>query len=188
VEELQDYSGEFKPDLKMTDFSKEMLVKMWESGGKLSVGMLGCWLAVVREKFGDDVTFELAMEVERRYILIERRRGREAGNFWGDDVADIFKYFQIDPGTGPICDKEFDLKDNNHGIWTVPHCHGLEIAEKIGDTALQSHICEWCRMCLTETFPLCGFNPKLKVTPLKLEPRPRKNRDEICCQWEFKID
>lgn len=186
--ELPDYSGEFKPDPKMTDFSKERLVKMWESAGKLSVAMLGTWVAIARERFGDDVAFELGMEVWKRQIVIERRLGREAGNFWGDDVATIFKYFQTDPGTGPICEQEFDLKNNNHGVWTVTHCRGLEFAEKIGDTALQPHICAWDRMCLQETLPLCGYNPRLKVTPLKLEPRPRKNRDEICCQWEFKIE
>ena len=29
-------------------------------------------------------------------------------------------------------------------------------------------------------------NPKIKVTPLKLPPR--KSPDEICCQWEFKLE
>jgi len=29
-------------------------------------------------------------------------------------------------------------------------------------------------------------NPKVKVTPLKLPPR--KERDEVACIWEFKIE
>ena len=30
------------------------------------------------------------------------------------------------------------------------------------------------------------YNPKMKVTALKLPPR--RSVDDICCQWEFKID
>jgi hypothetical protein len=31
-----------------------------------------------------------------------------------------------------------------------------------------------------------AINPKMKVTPLKLPPR--KSKDEIACQWEFRLD
>jgi len=30
------------------------------------------------------------------------------------------------------------------------------------------------------------FNPKMKAIPLKLPPRESKN--DIACQWEFRID
>jgi hypothetical protein len=30
------------------------------------------------------------------------------------------------------------------------------------------------------------FNPKMKVTALKLPPR--KSKDDVACQWEFKLE
>ena len=44
MKELQDYSGSFRPDLKLQDFSKDALVRMWQAAAKLYIGIdgLGC--------------------------------------------------------------------------------------------------------------------------------------------------
>jgi hypothetical protein len=187
--ELKDYSGEFRPDLKMEDFSKEALVKLWQLGAKLYIGLDGLYYSLNREKFGEDKARELAVEVWLRKGFAadqEVRRGREAMNIWGDDVASLFKFFQIDPGcAGVMPDVKYELKGKNHGIFTVKRCLSLEYFEKHGETSLQKHACE--------DLDILGFqraaelfNPKIKATAVKLPPR--KNREEIACQWEFKIE
>jgi len=185
MEELQDYSGEFNPDLRLADFSKEALLRLWEAGGKLYLGIDGLWYNFIREKFGEKTASEWDWEIWRRAVPLEVRRGREAMNIWGEDVASLFKYFQVDPGAGGIWpDFRCELKNNNHGILTVNHCRGLGYFERHGDMAALTNACEMDRWAFEDT-AYC-FNPKMKTTCLKLPPR--KSKDEIACQWEFKIE
>jgi len=186
MEELRDYSGPLRPDLKMEDFSKAALVRLWQAAGKLYVGLDGVWYSLIREKYGEDVARELDAELWRREAPLEVRRNREAMNIWGDDVEAVLKFLQVDPGGGAIF-PEFtcEMKDRNTGILTVKRCLGLEYYERHGETELQKHACE---VLDAEGFQQAAslFNPKIKVTPLKLPPR--KSKDEIACQWEFKME
>jgi hypothetical protein len=84
-----------------------------------------------------------------------------------------------------MMDLDFVVKDKHHGTLTVKRCWGLHLWEKIGEDALQKSVCE---VVDTIGFQLGGtwFNPRMKVTPVKLPPR--KDRHDIACQWEFAID
>ncbi|NQT47709.1 MAG: hypothetical protein HQ578_01895 [Chloroflexi bacterium] len=185
MEELRDYSGDFEPHLKMEDFSKDALVRMWLAAGRMYLGLEGTWSTVVKEKFGEQVARELDAEVWRRQTPIEVRQCRKAMNIWGEDVASLFKHMQVDPGAAGIWpDFECQLENRNHGILTVRRCAPLERCERYGDTVLQKHMCEVLDVeGFEDTAHL--FNPKIKVTPLKLPPR--QDPDEIACQWEFKV-
>ena len=184
--ELPDYSGELKPDLKMQDFSKDALVRLWQAAGKLYVGLDGLWYSLIRERLGEQMARELDRELWKRAAHLEVRRVREAMNIWGEDVASVFKFLQVDLGGGAIWpDFECALKDRNHGILTIKRCRGLEYYERHGETTLQKHACE---VLDVEGFEDAAhlFNPNIKVTALKLPPR--KSKDEIACQWEFKLE
>jgi hypothetical protein len=37
MEELKDYSGEFRRDIKLQDFSKDALVRLWTAASKLYI-------------------------------------------------------------------------------------------------------------------------------------------------------
>ena len=187
--ELKDYSGEFRPDLKMEDFSKEALVRLWRLGASLYIDLTGLYYTLHREKWGEDKARELDVEIWLRKGFAtdqEVRRGREAMNIWGDDVASLFKYFQIDPGgAGVLPDCKYELKDKNHGIFTVKRCLPLEYFERHGETVLQKLACEEVDIpSFQRTAEL--FNPKMKATPLKLPPR--KSKEDFACQWEFKLE
>ena len=97
--ELQDYSGPFNPSLKLTDFSKEALIRLIQACCKDYVGIDGCWSSLMREKLGDEKAFAYAKEMWWRWEVVAemRRTCREAFNIWGTDVEAVMKYCQFSP-------------------------------------------------------------------------------------------
>jgi hypothetical protein len=189
MKELQDYSGSFIPNLKMKGFSKDAILRLWIATSKLYTGVDGIWMTMTRERFGNEVACELDREIwTKRGTPVEIRRIREAMNIWGDDVESLFKYFQIHPQlTGLEYEIEYDLKNKNHGIYTIKRCKSLEYFERHNeDPQIVRYVCQeidWPAFQLTAH----TFNPNMKVTPLKMPPR--KSKDEFPhCQWEFKIE
>jgi hypothetical protein len=191
MEELQDYSGDFKPDLKMQDFSKDALTRLWLCGAKLYMGIAGRWYSVVRERLGEEMALELSREVWQGSGMngcrLESLRPREAMNIWGTDVASFLKFLQVDPGAAgvwPGC--EFELKNANRGKITIKDCLPLRYFERHGERELANlkHTCEELDG-VGFSIGARDFNPKMKVIPLKLPPR--RSRDEIACQWQVTL-
>ena len=116
----------------------------------------------------------------------EMRRPTQAMNIHGNDIASMFKYFQIDPGFAVMFDIDFELKDDGkYGLMTVTKCRTLEYCERHGDDWLLNLACDELDKPLIEETAL-AFNPKMKTTILKMPPR--KSKDDIACQWEFKLE
>jgi len=185
MEELQDYNGEFRPDLKLQDFSKDALVQIAIAGAKQYIGLDGLWVSLLREKFGEQVALDLDTKNWEKMSLLEYRFARESLNIQGDDVATLFKLYQIDPGVFAIMDCAYELKNKNHGIFTVKRCISLEYFERRGEAALLERMCHVIEEAAINRYAQ-AVNPKMKATPLKLPPR--KNKDEIACIWEMKIE
>jgi len=182
--ELQDYSGEFNPNLRMQDFSKDALVELWKAGGKLYLGLDGIWFGLIKERFGEEMAIELDTEVWDRATMPEWHRCCAALNIQGADVATLFKVIQIDPGGQAISDFDLDLKNNNHGILTCTRCGPLEWIERHGNASRQKNACD---MDITWFNKWAHYlNPNMKVTPLKLPPR--QSQDEVACIWEFEVE
>lgn len=182
---MEDYSGKLRPALKMQDFSKDALIRLWQAAGKLYVGLDGLWYSLIRERFGEEVARELDAELWRREAPLEVRRVREAMNIRGDDVEAVLKFIQVDPGGGAIFpDFSCELKNSGLGILTIRRCLGLEYYERHGEIELQKHACE---VLDAEGFQRAAslFNPNIKVKALKLPPR--KSKDEVACIWEFRL-
>ena len=184
MKELEDYSGEFSPDVRPKDFSKDALLRFLDTAARLYLGLDGIWFALMIKKFGDQVAKELVREAWLRATPIEIGRTMAAANIKGDDVATLFKAYQCDPAITGVNDVQFELKDKNHGIFTVKHCVTLDSFERRGDVEAIKFACGldtemWSVTCTP-------VNPKIKVTLLKRPPRERK--DDIACQWEFRLD
>lgn len=60
----------------------------------------------------------------------------------------------------------------------------LEALEKEGN-GRESEICGMVELKAFEGYA-SFFNSGIETRPLKLPPR--ENKDEICCQWEFKLE
>ena len=195
MKELQDYSGEFNPELTLPDFSREALIRLLVAAGKLYLGIDGVWTSLMRKKYGDKTAFDYDKEVWfSKGLELDIRQTVEALNIKGNDIPTLFKYLQFGPAfsviyVGPPPDFEprvkFELKSENHGIMTVTRCNSLEYFERHNDTALQKLACEEIDLPAFKWIAR-QFNPKIAVEPLKLPPR--KSRDEIACQWEFKLE
>jgi len=181
---LKDYSGPLRRNLKLSDFSNEALAALAIAAAKLYIGVDGLWYSLIKESFGEQMACDLDRELWHRAEPFEVNRTREALNIMGDDVASFLKFCQCDPGSGLFMDMDVEMIDKEHGIMTIKRCPSLEYFEKHGDAVLQKHALEldvW-------GFPKAAsrFNPKMKVTPLKLPPR--KSKKDIACQWEVKIE
>ena len=65
---------------------------------------------------------------------------------------------------------------------TIRKCRTLEYLE----AREPERIVPMCHVLGKPVMEKYLINPNIQVTPLKLPPR--KSKDEIACQWEFKIE
>jgi len=186
LQELEEYSSPFRPDVKLEDFSKEALLRLLKATARQYLAIDGIWNSVTREELGEEKARAMEMEVWRRATSSEIRRTMSALNIQGDDVATVLKAIQCAPGTAGIMDFSCELKDEKQGTLTVKRCSSLEFFERHHDT---DGIQFACRTLETEVgYPetAAAVNPRIKAIPLKRPPR--QSKDEICCQWLFKIE
>ncbi|MDD5094139.1 MAG: DUF6125 family protein [Dehalococcoidia bacterium] len=182
MSELEDYAGPFSPDVKYEDFSRDMLLELLSLQSDYMQKADGLWYVTVKNRVGDDVAFESDMWVWERAHVWELEQTTKLFKIGGHDVAALFKALQVSPWLRAL-KAQYDLKNSNYGIWTVLHCPTLIGLEKEGE-GREKRICQkWDRKCkqLLADF----FDPRIKATALKLPPR--KSKDDICCQWEFKL-
>jgi len=183
--QLQDYSGEFRPKIKYQDFTPEALARLCTEYARLGLALDGWWHTTVSEAHGKDEAIKLELATWDRGIPYEQKRVMEALNIKGNDVETCFKELQMDPQFClEIFDITWDLKNKNHGIYTVNKCRALERFEKQGDMKTALAMCD---LDLKAFEKISRFiNPKIKVTAIKLPPR--KDEKDIACRFEFKLD
>jgi len=185
MEELKDYSGKFVPNLRYEDLSKEVLAKLLKAYCKEMLVLDAYWQEQVRKRLGDEVVFECLLDNWTRVGKYEMGWAMEAANITGKDVEAYAKACQlIGSFAQDLYKYDFDLKNNNHGILTVHECPALTALEKRNP----ERIVQTCHVLELEGMKAytAAVNPAIQVKPLKLAPR--KSRDEVACQWEFKIE
>jgi hypothetical protein len=190
MEELQDYSGPYKPDGKFADFSKDALVRLLQNYQKIFVGLMGIWNGVNRQRMSVDETCKLDGDVyEMQVRQFELPLVTEAMNIHGDDVVTMLKYFQMCPDGAREGLYEFDqdIKNNNHAILTFTKCPTLFYCERHGSEKDIQCLCGPGGVEHRAFEAICRyFNPNMKSRALKLPPR--RSKDDICCVWEFKVE
>jgi len=190
AEELNDYSIPYKPDLKFEDFSKEALVRLIKAYRTIFVGLMGMWNTENRKRMSVEEAFGLDSNVYERllkkfYLPILK----EAMNIEGDDVLSLLKIFQVAPdgSGGQFYEFDYDIKDRNNVLLTFTRCPTLFYFEVTGTEKDIQCLCgpggvedraftQFCKLT----------NPKMKATALQVPPR--KDKDGICCKWEFKVE
>lgn len=182
--ELNDLSGSFDPNVRFEDFSKDLLLKLmhvWQSAWLI---MGESWYVAVKERSSTEEAN--ARELAAWTTVGERVNPRYArvANIQLNTVVDSLKALQLplDNIAGGWYEAVFDIKSPNHVIETVARCRTLEVVER-EDPGRVVALCEVLEKPMMERYLI---NPNIKVTPLKLPPR--KSRDDIACQWEFKIE
>jgi len=182
--EFDDLSGPFDPNLRFEDFSKSFLLKLmhvWQSAWLIHGES---WYMAVKERAGPEVAN--ACELAAWKTVGERVNPRYAkmANIRLNTVVDSLKALQLamDNTTGGWYRTVLDIKSPNHVVETVTRCRTLEVVEREDPDRIIA-LCEVLEKPMMERYLI---NPNIRVTPLKLPPR--KNQDDIACQWEFKVD
>jgi hypothetical protein len=183
MEKLNDYSGPYKPDLRLEDLSKGFLIKLIEEYQYAWLRLSGAWYDHVKDKFGAQAANEAELVAWCRMAELINPRYARLANIQLNTVLDSLKVAQL-----PLDNKrvdglsppgEDDIKNPNHVIMTVRKCRVLEFFERSAPERIEP----MCHVLEQEAMYRYFINPYIKITPLKLPPR--KSPDEIACQWEL---
>ncbi len=182
MKKLDDYSGDFNPDLKPSDFSYEALEKLIKIYAQLYKALDGFWYLALMEKRGNDEALACDILVWEKLCLYEMKKISEGFNIKGTDVKSAMKAFQLSPWAWNIR-SEFKVIDDNHVIWKVLHCPTVKALEREG-RGRENDICNNVEIRLNRLYA-SYFNPDIQVTCLKTPPR--ENENDFYCSWEFKL-
>jgi len=184
MSELADYSGPFDPHWSPEKLTKEALLKLVKSYSEYIYRIDASWYVTVKNRLGNDEAFACDRHVwEKKLQAYELKLMTGALNIRGDDVVAVMKYMQATPWAS-VDERQIDIKNNHHAVLTIHNCPTLSALEKEG-TGREKLICEDLTTSLFSKIAHY-FNPKIKVTGLKVPPR--KTYSDCSCQWEFKLD
>lgn len=182
MSKLDDYSGEFKPDLKPSDLSYEALEKLIRVYAKLYKALDGFWYLNVMDKHGNDEALQCDLLVWERLCKYEMDKITQAFNISGKPVVSMMKAFQLSPWSWNL-KSDFEMVNENHIIWRVLHCPTVAAMEKENKGREQAQ-CNYIEVRLNDAYAHY-FDPRIKVTCLKTPPR--QSKDDYFCRWEFKL-
>ena len=186
--DLNDYNGEFRPDLKISDFHKDILVRLWHVSSRNFGQRFGEWYRLVRERFGEKAAQQITCEVwmrQHKMLDLEERYVAGALNIQDRDLIGLLKSMQWDVGQQGMINTALELVDNNpyHGKATIHKCWIYEYAWRTGDFSYLDCICDLDLYGYQEVAR--WYNPSIQAVLTKAPSHERK--DEIPCQWEFFI-
>src|SRR6266705_333884 len=93
-----DYSGDFDPNFRFEDLSKEALVRLVREYGLIVHLLDRSALTAVGLRYGQEAVEEIAIEEWRGASPIYTERICRVMKIEGDGVSAIFKALQLDPG------------------------------------------------------------------------------------------
>ena len=184
--ERKDYSGEFDPDFRYEDLSKEALVRLVREFALIAQLLDRSVFAAVGLRYGQQTVEELAIEEWRGASPIYTERIRKIMNIEGNGVSAIFKQLQLDPGFAQhYMDVEYEVVDEQHGYFQLRSCGALLDVEPYGERAVRS----MCHAIEDGTFDVTAqaVNPKARIRPVHRPPRVPAGRVPVC-RWEVIID
>jgi len=179
MQKLDDYSGQFRPDLKFSDFSKDAMAELLELYSQLYRALDGFWYLAVKERVNNQEALSCDILTWRKLCTYEMAKITKKLNIKGKDIASLMKAFQLLPIFRSM---KYTISINgNVATLTFSQCPILEALEKEG-VGREDEICNMVTPQILRDYA-SFFNPDIQVKCLKAPPR--HNKDEICCQWEF---
>ncbi len=182
MKKLSDYSGRFLPDLKPSDFSPDTLAQLLTLYSQLYIALDGFWYLVVKERAGDEEALACDLQAWERICKYEMAKIKRQLKIRGNDVVALMKALQVCPWFQPMKCK-MEIRNKNYGMFTVTYCPTLAALEEEGE-GREGEICNLVEPRILGAYA-ASFNPDIEVKCLKSPPR--KSRDDICCQWEFRL-
>jgi hypothetical protein len=190
MSELRDYSGEFKPDLQIEDFSKDFLVKLMRQWSAAYLRMTELWNDAIVRRWGTEAAIPCEVEAWVRTSEITHPRIAKALNMEPKNIVDIMKLIQILPdGVGAgIYDPEYEIINENHVIMKFVRCRTLEFYEKRNQPERIVTVCQKVDPPVIERAVTVWF-PNAEMKPLWVPsgPRSEEEKGKPPCAWEFKL-
>ena len=179
---LRDYSGELNPNIKFEDFSKDVLLELLKLYSRLFLAIDGFWYLAIKERGSNEEALLCDIWVWEREVKYEMERLVKLLKIQGSDVIALIKALQISPWIHNL-GYNIEIINKNDAVLTITRCPTLEALEKEGERREET-ICKLVEPVIFKKYAEF-FNPNMKVRYLKLPPR--RSKEEICCQWEFKV-
>jgi len=169
-------------DSKLEGLSREELIDLVKLSSRMILALDGFWYLSVKELAGNDKALDrdnwVWDKVMKFYVdELARLLGVE-----GRDVADYMKVMGPRP-EGLVLEEEVEILNRKDAIRTVTYCPTIVAMEKEKEGRDAVHCSATCSEMRKKHSKL--FNPAIKVTCLKIPPR--KNKDDIFCQFEYRI-
>jgi len=169
-------------ELEFEDLPRGTLVKLLKLYSNLLWSVDGFWYLGLKDRVGNEEALAynnwLWERTIKKYLVNDIK---EILQIEGTSLADYVRLLQARPMYF-IFEEEIERQNDNEFVITVARCPVLEALEREGEGRDAIH----CRAACTvmREKHAAFFNPNIQVRSLKLPPR--KSRDEICCQWEYK--
>lgn len=183
MKKLNDYSGQFLPDLKIGDFSASALEKLLGLYSQLYSAVDGFWYLVVKERWSNDAALDCDLWVWDRMAKYEMKNITKQLNIQGRDITALMKAIQLSPWSWRA-DIKIDIENQNSAVYSVIRCKVLEYMEKEGE-GREYQICHIVEPRLLSCYA-SFFNPNIEVKCLKVPPR--EDQEGPCCQWRFTLN
>jgi hypothetical protein len=190
-EQMDDYSGPFRNNVTLEDFSREGLKKLVQIGGVIYGNLDRQWHERVTKKYGVEVADALHHDV----WFADGGVGDTENYF----IADVMKFADQDELTTPLkvwqclpamighMELTFERISDTEVQMYTPRCFVPETGEKEGPEVMKFMVNKIC-----SHLELFGFrhgaarwNPKIRIDPLKLPPR--RDANEPHCRWTIKM-
>jgi hypothetical protein len=179
---LNDYSGEFLPNLKLSDFSPDTLAELLKLYARLYIAMDGIWYLTLKQRVGDEEALACDIQVWELNCKYEMARIKRQLKIRGNDIVALMKAFQLCPWC-LLMKFDIEVRHKNSALYTVTYCPTLDALEQEG-LGREAEICNLVEPRIMKAYA-SAINPDIEVKCLKSPPR--KSKDEICCQWEFSL-
>lgn len=181
--ELNDYSGDFRPDLSFDDFSREFvleLIKSWQWS----------WMHLDHAFFEqfilrNDLTSAFDMDMAG-WLRVATRINPVFAEIAGipmTNVVDCHKALQLplDNTMGEMWDTKIRFVDEFESVHDVPQCPALSWIEDHAPERITG-LCQLDRQVI-ERYKI---NMDVELTPVRLPPR--ESKDHSPCAWQLKLD
>jgi hypothetical protein len=179
---LDDKKERSTADLKLESLSRDELIDLVKLSSRMILAVDGFWYLSVKELAGNDKALDRDNWVWDKVMKFYVSELARLLNVQGRDVADYMKVMGPRP-EGLFIEERVDVLNRNDAVRTVTYCPTIAALEKEGEGRDAIHCSATCSAMRVKHSKL--FNPAISVTCLKIPPR--KSRDDIFCQFEYKI-
>jgi hypothetical protein len=170
-------------DVKLESLSRDELIDLVKLSSRMILALDGFWYLSVKELAGNDKALDVDNWVWEKVMKFYVNELARLLGVQGRDVADYMKVMGPRP-EGLVLEERVEILNRNDAIRTVTYCPTIVSMEKEGQGRDAIHCSAACAQMRGKHSKL--FNPAIKVTCLKKPPR--KSKDDIFCQFEYKIE